>query len=150
MLADAQRRDMLAAMGIDVYVSRVAQSLRRGDETATNDWLVVAASDATMKSEQCIQFRKALPRLVGLPSERIRWIGAEGDEGFDEVPSAKAYLVLGAVLARSLGAQLTATQQNSVVIAVADEPSQSLATAMARRVLWQTLKPIARRAREVR
>ncbi len=148
MLADAQRRDMLAAMGIEVYVPR-ASTAPQG-LAVSGDWLIVAASGAAMKSAQCIQFRKTLPTVVGLPSERIRWISAESDNGFDEVPPAKAYLVLGAVLARSLGAQLSATQQNSAVIAVADEPAQSFGSAMARRALWQTLKPIARKAHEAR
>jgi hypothetical protein len=35
------------------------------------------------------------------------------------------------------------------VIAVADEPAASFTGAMAKRALWQSLKPIARRAREV-
>jgi hypothetical protein len=147
MLADTQRRDLLTAMGIDVYVLRAAEASRAA-ATTPSDWLIVAASDAALKSPQCIQFRKTLPAVVGLPSERIRWISADGDKGFDDVPRANAYLVLGAALARSLGAQLSATQQNSAVIAVADEPAQSFGSGMARRALWQTLKPIARRARE--
>jgi len=147
MLADSQRRDMLTAMGIDVYVLRAAAT---PPAAAIADWLIVAASESAMKSPQCIQFRKALPATLGLAAERIRWIGADGDKGFENVPAAHAYLVLGAALARSLGAQLSATQQNSAVIAVADEPAQSFGSAMARRALWQTLKPIARRAREAR
>ena len=147
MLAEANRRDMLTAMGIDVYVLRGSHAKQPAPMT---EWLVVAASEAAMKSPQCIQFRKALPSVVGVEAERIRWIGADVDKGFDDVPTARAYLVLGAALARSLGAQLSATQQNSAVIAVADEPAQSFGSAMARRALWQTLKPIARRARESR
>ncbi len=151
MLADSQRREMLAAMGIDVYVLRGAQA-ERADSTASvavDQWLIVAASDAVMKSTQCAQLRKSLPSIVGLAPDRIRWLAADAANSFDAVPTANAYLVLGAGLARSLGAHLSATQQNAAVIAVADEPSLSFGSAMSKRALWQTLKPIARRAREL-
>ena len=150
MLAESQRGQMLAAMGIDVYVLRGAQAGRAESGVAVSDgaWLIVAASDVAMKSTQCAQLRKSLPTMIGLADDRVRWIAADAANAFDSVPSANAYLVLGAALARSLGAQLSATQQNSAVIAVADEPAISFGTAMAKRALWQTLKPIARRARE--
>jgi hypothetical protein len=151
MLAESQRRDMLAAMGIDVYLLRGAQA-NRADSAApisVNEWLVVAASDAVMKSTQCAQLRKSLPSILGLTTDRIRWLAADAENSFDSVPTANAYLVLGAPLARSLGAHLSATQQNAAVIAVADEPALSFGSAMSKRALWQTLKPIARRAREL-
>ena len=142
MPAEAQRRELLSAMGVDVYVLRGAPA---APVDAGADWLVVAASADTQKSPQCAQLRKTLPAMLGVPSERIRWIGAETND----VPRAAAYLVLGATLAREFGANLPAAQQNAAVIAVADEPSTSFAGAMAKRALWQSLKPIARRAREV-
>ena len=151
MLAESQRRQMLAAMDIDVYVLREAQPARAEVRVPNSDgaWLIVAVSDIAMKSTQCAQLRKSLPSVIGLTDERVRWIVADGASSFDSVPSANAYLVLGAALARSLGAQLSATQQNIAVIAVADEPAISFGTPMSKRALWQTLKPIARRAREV-
>lgn len=151
MLADSQRRDMLAAMGIDVYVLRGARTAHADAATAitADEWLIVAASDAVMKSTQCAQLRKSLPSIIGLAPDRIRWLAADAENSFDAVPTANAYLVLGASLARSLGAHLSATQQNAAVIAVADEPSLSFGSAMSKRALWQTLKPIARRAREL-
>jgi hypothetical protein len=151
MLAEAQRRGMLAAMGIDIYVLRGAQANRAGSTPPifAGDWLIVAASDAVMKSTQCAQLRKSLPSILGLPTDRIRWLAADAENSFDSVPTANAYLVLGAPLARSLGAHLSATQQNASVIAVADEPALSFGSAMSKRALWQTLKPIARRAREL-
>jgi hypothetical protein len=151
MLAESQRRQMLAAMDIDVYVLREVQAVRAESRAPKSHgaWLIVAVSDVAMKSTQCAQLRKSLPSLVGLTDDRVRWIVADEASSFDTVPSAEAYLVLGAALARSLGAQLSATQQNAAVIAVADEPAISFGTAMSKRALWQTLKPIARRAREV-
>jgi hypothetical protein len=152
MLAESQRRQMLAAMDIDVYVLREVHAVRT--ETRANDsagaWLIVAAPDTAMKSTQCAQLRKSLPFMLGVTDDRVRWIVAEDAGSFDPVPSANAYLVLGAALARSLVAQLTASQQNAAVIAVADEPAISFGTAMSKRALWQTLKPIARRVREAR
>jgi hypothetical protein len=150
MLAESQRRQMLAAMDIDVYVLRDVQAVRAESRAPCPDgaWLIVAASDAAMKSIQCAQLRKALPFMLGLTDDRVRWVVAEDASSSESIPSANAYLVLGAALARSLGAQLAASQQNAAVIAVADEPGISFGTAMSRRALWQTLKPIARRARE--
>ena len=84
--------------------------------------------------------------MLGVPAGRIRWIGAESGD----VPRAAAYLVLGAALAREFGANVPAAQQQAAVIAVADEPAASFAGGVAKRALWQSLKPIARRAREVR
>lgn len=149
MLADSQRRDMLAAMGIDVYVLRATQAERADTPASVADWLIVAATAAAMKSTQCAHLQKWLPGIVGLAPDRVRWIAADAADSFDSVPTAQAYLVLGAALARSLGAHLSATQQHSAVIAVADEPALSFGNAIAKRALWQTLKPIARRARGV-
>ena len=129
-------------MGVDVYVLRAAAE----SVDASADWLIVAASDETQKSTQCVQLRRTLPAMLGVPAERVRWIGAD----IGEVPCAAAYLVLGASLAREFGANLPADRQKAAVIAVADEPSTSFNGGMAKRALWQSLKPIARRAREVR
>ena len=144
MLAETQRRELLSAMGIDVYVPR---DLARGTQPASggNDWLVVAAPVETQKSTQCAQLRKSLPAMLGIPAERIGWVSGTAD-----VPPAAAYLVLGAAFAREFGAHLPAAQQQAAVIAVADEPAASFAGGIAKRALWQSLKPIARRAREVR
>ena len=142
MLAEDHRHALLSAMGVDVYVLRAAA--RSID--SSSDWLVVAASADTQKSTQCAQLRKTLPSMLGVPSERVRWIDADTNE----IPRAAAYLVLGASLAREFGANLPAAQQKAAVIAVADEPSTSFNGGMAKRALWQSLKPIARRAREVR
>jgi hypothetical protein len=149
MLAEAQRRDMLAAMGIDIYVLRATSAAKTEVAATDGEWLVVAASDLVMKSPQCAHLRKSLPTILGMAADRIRWLVADAGNSFDSVPLAHAYLVLGAALARSLGAHLSATQQNTSVIAVADEPSISFVDSMSKRALWQTLKPIARRSREL-
>jgi hypothetical protein len=144
MLAEAQRRELLSAMGVDVYVLRTANA-ELAQVEASRDWLVVAASADTQKSTQCTQLRKTLPAMLGIPAERVHWMAVETKE----IPDAAAYLVLGAALAREFGANLPAAKQQSAVIAVADEPAASFTGAMAKRALWQSLKPIARRAREV-
>jgi hypothetical protein len=143
MLAET-RRDLLSAIGVDVYVLRTARA-PVATEDAGADWLIVAASAETQKSTQCAQLRKTLPAMLGVPAERIRWIADAAD-----VPRASAYLVLGASLAREFGANMPAAQQQAAVIAVADEPSASFAGGIPKRALWQSLKPIARHAREVR
>jgi len=142
MLAEDHRHALLSAMGVEVYVLRAPAE----PVDASGDWLIVAASAETQKSTQCAQLRKTLPAMLGIPADRVRWIGAD----VTEIPRAAAYLVFGAALAREFGANLPAAQQNAAVIAVADEPATSFNSGMAKRALWQSLKPIARRAREVR
>src|SRR3954453_23634481 len=110
MLAEA-RRELLSAMGVDVYVLRSARTPIETVDTGA-DWLVVLASADTQKSTQCAQLRKTLPAMLGIPAERIRWISDTAD-----VPRAAAYLVLGAALAREFGANMPAAQQQAAVIA---------------------------------
>src|SRR6202042_902111 len=100
MLAESQRRQMLAAMDIDVYVLREAQPVRAEVRSSNADdaWLIVAVSDNGMKSTQCAQLRKSLPSIIGLTDERVHWILADGASSFESVPFANAYLVLGAAL----------------------------------------------------
>ncbi len=144
MLAEAHRRELLSAMGVDVYVLRAASAgTNRVAQSA--DWLVVVASTETQKSIQCAQLRKTLPAMLGVAPDRVRWIAADAND----IPDAAAYLVFGAALARQFGANMPAAKQQAAVIAVADEPAASFTSAMAKRALWQSLKPIARCAAEV-
>ena len=147
MLAEAQRRDMLAAMGIDVYVLRTHTQATAPFATsvaAVDADLVVACAHTAAASVYAVRLRELLPHTLGIEPSRIRWIEADAVGAFAAPPSAHAYLLLGAPLLRTLGVHLSTTQQYTAVIAVADEPETSLRNGLAKRALWQALKPVAR------
>jgi hypothetical protein len=107
--------------------------------------LVVACARSTDADVHAARLRSALPLALGVSAGRIAWIQADA-AGALALPAtaAPAYLALGIDLARALGEQLSTMQQMSAVIAVADVPRACLSNGLARRVLWQALKPIAR------
>jgi hypothetical protein len=145
MLDEAQRRQMLASMGIDVYLLRA--SIAPAPQTDAGDVdLVVACAPADPCSGR---LRNALPVALGLGAARIRWIEADPAGSLAAPPPARAYLALGADLPRALGEHLSTTQQISSVIAVADVPQACLRDGLAKRALWEALKPIARHLRPV-
>ena len=147
MLAEAQRRDMLARMGIDVYLLRAhtqAIASLATAVTAVDADLVVACAHTATAGAYAARLRELLPHTLGIEPSRIRWIEADAVGAFASPPSAHAYLVLGAPLLRTLGVHLSTTQQNTAIIAVAGEPETSLRNGLAKRALWQALKAIAR------
>jgi hypothetical protein len=150
-MLEQQRRELLAAMGIDVYLLRTraagqpdAEPARLADHHGAS--LVVAC--ATGSSDKATaRLRELLPLVLGISAERMLWIGPRSDGELAEVPSAPAYLALGAEMPRALGAHLSTMQQMSATIAAADAPAASLRDGLAKRVLWQALKPLARQLR---
>ncbi len=158
MLAEAQRLQTLAAMGIDVYLLRT-RGAAGGGEAAAEAGLPLQAPVAEAKAESlalvvaCAQggdadtprLRTTLPLVLGISATRIVWIEPDVAGALAPPPPAPAYLALGADVARALGEQLSTMQQKSAVIAVADAPHACMDNGLARRALWQALKPIARR-----
>lgn len=161
MLAETQRLQTLAAMGIDVYLLRM-----RGFDTASASECETAMASSTpvadagnaatlvvvcARSEDphTARLHKVLPIALGIAASRIAWIEPDVGGRLAAPPPAAAYLALGTELARTLGEQLSTMQQMSSVIAVADAPHACLSNGLARRALWQALKPIARHLRRV-
>ena len=151
MLDGQQRRQLLGAMGIDVYLLRGAAAAAPAVADAaavvdSNGIGVVVACTATALSEPRTQrLRTLLPLALGVDAARVAWIPADAKGDLAEVPSVPAYLALGADMPRALGAHLSTMQQMSATIAAADAPAASLRDALAKRALWQALKPLARR-----
>jgi len=142
---DSERRRLLHAMGIDVYVLRAAPSVDRvsvGSEDAAHGCALVVACARDAARER---LRALLPRALGLAPDAIAWIEPDAAGVLPEPPPAAAYLALGADMPRALGAQLSTERQMAALIAAADAPSACLGSALARRALWQALKPLARR-----
>ena len=147
MLAETQRSDMLAAMGIDVYLLRARTQATASPATsvaAVDADLVVACALTATASAYAVRLRELLPHTLGIEPSRICWIEADVVGAFASPPSAHAYLLLGAPLLRTFGVHLSTMRQNTVVIAVADEPETSLRNGLAKRALWHVLKPVAR------
>ena len=156
MLAEAQRLQTLAAMGIDVYLLRtrgaaVGEAAAEAgaplqaplaDANAGSLALVVACAQSG--DADTPRLRAALPLVLGISATRIVWMEPDAVGALASPPPAPAYLALGADIARALGEQLSTMQQNSAVIAVADSPRACMSRGLARRALWQALKPIAR------
>jgi hypothetical protein len=165
MLAETQRQTLLAAMGIDVYLLRTRDvgsvrgvgretakpvqvpSIPAADAAQENIALVVACSRCAGDDTHTARLRAALPLVLGISAGRIGWIETDAGGVLAAPPPAPAYLALGSSLARALGEQLSTMQQKSSVIAVADAPQACLGNALAKRALWQALKPIARHLR---
>jgi hypothetical protein len=147
MLDEARRRDLLDAIGIDVYILRARAESAASMPSAGAPLLVVTCAHVDAQSVAGAKFRDALPSALMVHAARIRWLGC--DELAD-APAAPAYLLLGSQPARQVIAHLRATAQVEPVIAVADEPAMSLNSAIAKRALWQALKPIARHLAGIR
>ena len=152
MLDGQQRRQLLGAMGIDVYLLRGATAAPShavaGPAGVANDGaigIVVACSAAALSEPRMARLRTLLPLALGVDAARVAWLAADAKGELPEVPSVPAYLALGSDMPRALGAHLSTMQQMSATIAAADAPTASLRDGLAKRALWQALKPLARR-----
>ena len=146
MLAETQRREMLATMGVDVYVLRDAPApvpMRAADIRIA----VVYDEDDARHSNMTV-LRKALPFALGCNAACIDWLPISAMDAATPLPPATAYLLLGAQVAGAAKVRIDKSRHDELTVAVADAPGSSLAHALARRALWQALKPIARRLRE--
>ena len=139
MLAEARRRELLGALGIDLYVPRAAPE--RGCAAV----LVVLCAAAVARTPGARHLQRALPNALGVPAPRVVWVAQE-----EALPPAAACLVLGAEPGSAGDAQLSTMRQSGGLIAVAGKPDVCLGRPDARRALWQALKPVARRLREGR
>jgi hypothetical protein len=152
MLDEARRLEILAALGVDVYVLRDAPppappALAVPDEPARQlspPRLVVACAPAARIEWQprCTQ----LVRALGLAQDAVTFLSA-GAAVAPPVPEAPAYLMLGAEAARACSAQLPLARQQSAAIAVVDDSAVRARDGAGKRALWSALKPLARRLR---
>jgi len=140
MLVEAQRMSMLQAMGIDVYRRRAPSALPTAGAAARTHAIVVVAENAGVPA----QFRMQLPRALGIAAQCVHWCDVVATMADD----ATGYVAIGTQAARALGTQLSTMQQNRSVIATTAEAPALFSSGAAKRALWQTLKPVARRLRE--
>lgn len=143
---DAERLRRLDAMGVRVYRLRTASprteaSVSAADVAATAPGvrLLVVSDEARSPASE------AIVRTLGVADAAIGWCVARGGKLDALDLDAGAYLVLGEHLARVLGAELPTETQQRAAIVVAVAPSALRGDAMAKRLLWQALKPLKRR-----
>ena len=159
-MVDLERLRMLTAMGIDVYELRsrvlpsAAPSQRMktvtqstGPDVSTAPRLVIVCAQDVRRDARFVRLFAQLPQALGVTEATIEWIETDARGALASPPSAPAYLVFGAAMARALGVQLSTMQQNSSIIAVTAEPAQLPGSAADKRALWQVLKPLAQRLR---
>jgi hypothetical protein len=158
MLDEGRRLQVLAAMGVDVYLLRgvrdgaspAATALPAGvrESASAAAASVVAVCARGVRAELRIARLFAnLPRALGIAPSLLTWVEMSADETLPALPDVPCYLFVGTATARVCAAQLSLTQQNQATIAVCAEPQELLAGAPARRALWQVIKPLARRLR---
>lgn len=150
MLADVQRRELLAAMGIDIYVLRssaaAATDAQRDD--ASNEVVVMCRYDP-LENVHAARLRSCLPAALGIESRRIRWLHCRDPERLPELPAARACLILGTELVDAVRPRIAANPSQATMIAVAGAPDESLRDASGRRALWHALKPLRRHLLDV-
>jgi hypothetical protein len=137
MQAEARRRELLGALGIDLYVPRAVPKAGRAA------MLLVVCAEADARTSDALHLRRILPNALGVEASCILWMSPEATA----LPPAVACLVLGARPPGVHDAQLSTMRQNGEMIAVADKPDACLGSPVAKRALWQILKPVARRLR---
>ncbi len=144
MLTEVRQRELLHAMGIEVYVLRCGSgSGDRADAAAAVD-VVVLCGEGPAGDPQARTLRTCLPLVLGVGKDRIQWLRSRADGVVPELPPARACLVMGSDLADTFRAQNSLKPHDTMLIAVADTPAQSLCTSLARKGLWETLKPLRR------
>lgn len=140
MLAEAQRVAMLQTMGIEVYRLRAASVEPAAAALGADAGALVICAPVALPAPS----RTQLQRALGVAAQRVHWCDCSGAA----LPqNAAAYVAIGTEAARALGVQLSTMRQNCSVIATTAEPTDLLRDGAAKRALWQTLKPVARRLR---
>jgi len=146
-LPDGERLRRLDAMGVRVY--RLRTTSPRADEPVAANAEPATAATRVRLLVVCDEARTpaldAIVRTLAVADAAIGWCTPRGGklDGLDL--DASAYLVLGEHLARVLGAELPTTAQQQAAIVVVAAPSALRGDAMAKRLLWQALKPLKRR-----
>lgn len=147
----ALRLRQLDAMGV------VAYQLRRrapvAEAVAVSDSAVTAPETAALRvaviSDQPRERTAALlATALGVAETALLWHAPREGKLAELDHDANAFLVLGSHLARVLGAELPTTAQQAATIVVTSAPAQWRGDGMAKRLLWQALRPLRRQLRE--
>ncbi|GMV30730.1 MAG: hypothetical protein AMXMBFR59_28550 [Rhodanobacteraceae bacterium] len=144
------RLRQLDAMGITLYRLRSrgtppvahATVATEPERDATPD---TARSRVAVIGEQAAGATAGLlAAALGVPEAALHWQVPRDGKLPELDHNAAAFLVLGQPLARVLGAELPTTAQQAATIVIAPSPHDWRGNALAKRLLWQALRPLRR------
>jgi DNA polymerase III psi subunit len=149
-MMSALRLRQLDAMGIRPYQlrSRVAAGAPAEPAEAASQALPATVHLAVICEEPRGAASALIAAALGLAETALRWHVPQSGRLADLDQDAAAFLVLGNHLARVLGAELPTAAQQAATIVVTAAPAQWRGDAMAKRLLWQALRPLRRHLRE--
>lgn len=146
----ARRLRQLDAMGIVAYRLRsrgvaAAPAAEAADVEVAAD---AARARITVICEQSADaVAKVLAAALGVPEGALHWQTPRDGRLTELDQNATAFLVLGQSLARVLGAELPTAAQQAATIVVTTAPGEWRGNALAKRLLWQALRPLRRHLR---
>lgn len=145
----AHRLRQLDAMGIVAYRlrSRAAPApiISTADGEAAAE--IASARIAVICEHAPGATAKLLAAALGVPENALHWQVPRDGRLPELDQNAAAFLVLGQPLARVLGAELPTEAQQAATLVVTSAPAQWRGDALAKRLLWQALRPLRRHLR---
>lgn len=147
----ALRLRQLDAMGVVAYQLRrrvpVAEAVADSDSAMTVPETAVLRV-AVISDQPRERTAALLAAALGVAEAALLWHAPREGKLAELDHDANAFLVLGNHLARVLGAELPTTAQQAATIVVTSAPAQWRGDGMAKRLLWQALRPLRRQLRE--
>ncbi len=124
-MVEAGHRQMLEAMGIDIYELRTHEAalVVASSQAACAPRLAVVCAHGVRSQARLAKLFAQLPQALGLTADEFGWHEADNAGVLAEPPVVPGYLVLGALMARALGAQLSTQQQKRALIELTAEPA---------------------------
>jgi hypothetical protein len=149
----ARRLRQLDAIGVIPYRLRSRERVTAREAATPATTGAMSAAVTVRVAVICEQAAGATAPVIaaalGVSEAALHW-QVPADGRLPELDhDAAAFLVLGTHLARVLGAQLPTTAQQAATIVVTAAPSEWRGNALAKRLLWQALRPLRRHLREL-
>ena len=159
-MLDEYGLQLLAEMGIDIYLPRVAHAGQSGGEApAAREPSSAAAATGAAHAPAARSASAAIlilgheaapPRLLADLVRALRLLKLDAAPGELQaeasIAAARGLLVLGEALARQLGAGMPAQRQNEIAWVVTAVPAQLARNAAAKQALWGEIKRLARQS----
>lgn len=151
MSLSARRLRQLDAIGVTAY--RLRSRVPTGAAAVAVDpaevIAVTTAARVVVIGERAVDaVAKLLAAALGVPVGALQWQTPRDGKLPELDQNAAAFLVLGQPFARVLGAELPTTVQQAATIVVTSAPAEWRGNALAKRLLWQALRPLRRQLRE--
>jgi hypothetical protein len=147
----ALRLRQLDALGVMPYRLRSRQSAANAARAETAGEDAVAPPLAVRIAVICAQppgdAAKSIALALGVAESMLHWQSPREGRLPELDQNAAAFLVLGQALARVLGAELPTAAQQAAPVIVTAAPQEWRGNALAKRLLWQALRPLRRQLR---